>query len=214
MDAANETRRAISASQPSRNRVNKANNQTFAAKRNREMLHRLGTALRHNPEADLATLLPSSYSKKLQTYKSKASPTSYADIQKLIGNRNGLSATLVDLLAKSKVIYKSTWAASVMVFQISDAVIVKVTSASTSATTEHHSLAYLQDHLPSFPAPRPHGLVRVGNFHLLFMSLIPGRDLEHVWPELNDAQKLNISSQIDELLSELRLLPPLSGAAW
>ncbi|KAI1358211.1 kinase-like domain-containing protein, partial [Xylaria arbuscula] len=241
MDGTNATQRVTSASQPSRNRVNKANNQTFAAKWNREMLHRLGTALRQNPETDLATLLPPSYSRKLETYKTSSlgaptqqpskplfhhddlrsrlratDPTTIlfeptANLQKLIGNRNDLSATLVDLLTKSKVIYRSTWAASVMVFQISDTIIVKVTSESTSATTEYHSLAYIQSHLPSFPAPKPHGLVRLGNFHLLFMSLIPGQDLERVWPELNDAQKQDISSQIDELLSGLRSLS-LSGA--
>ncbi|KAK5632414.1 hypothetical protein RRF57_008128 [Xylaria bambusicola] len=72
---------------------------------------------------------------------------------------------------------------------------------------EYHSLAYLQKKLPSFPAPNPHGLIHMGIFHLLFMSLIPGRDLEHVWPELNDAQKQGISRQIDNLLSNLRSLP-------
>ncbi|KAF2970799.1 hypothetical protein GQX73_g2729 [Xylaria multiplex] len=93
-----------------------------------------------------------------------------------------------------------------MVFQLNDVMIVKVNKTRMSAITEYNSLAYIQDHLPSFPAPKPYGLVRLGNFHLLFMSLIPGQDLEHVWPELNDAQKQNISPQIDELLSELRSL--------
>ncbi|KAI0399465.1 kinase-like domain-containing protein [Xylaria palmicola] len=241
MHTTNPTTRVVSTSQPPLNRVVKANNQTAAAKWNRQMLKRLGTALSQNPEVDLAALLPISYSDKLQMHKTSSlsaftqppSKPSYpnddlrsclgasdpitilfeptANLQELIGNRSDLSATLVDLLAESKVIYKGIWALSVMVLQINDGMIVKVTNESTSATTEYHSLAYIQSHLPSFPAPKPHGLVRLGRFHLLFMSLIPGQDLEHAWPELNDAQKQNVSSQIDELLLELRSLPP-SGA--
>lgn len=121
----------------------------------------------------------------------------------LLCDQNSIPQRLVDLLAESKVIYKS---ASVGVFRVSEDIVVKITAASF-ATTEHASLVYLQEHLRSFPAPRPYGLVRMGAFYLLFTSFVPGIDLEKAWTELEDSQKRDISVQLDELLRELRLLP-------
>lgn len=96
----------------------------------------------------------------------------------------GLSVGLVSLLAASEVIYESAWGAAVMVFRISDATVVKVKRNEESVITEHRSLSFLEQHLPGFPAPKPHGVVRLGSFYLLFTSFVSGFTLEQVWSKL------------------------------
>jgi hypothetical protein len=66
------------------------------------------------------------------------------------------------------------------------------------------------------PAPRPHGLVKIGNFYLIFMTFISGLDLEEAWPQFEDHQKQEISGHLAIILSDLRSLPfpenqPLGG---
>lgn len=119
------------------------------------------------------------------------------------------------LLAESEVLYESAWAASVMVFRVSESIVVKITEEQY-ARTEYRSLSYLQEHLATFPAPKPHGLVRIGVFCLLFTAFVPGLDLEKAWPQLGETQKHTISRHLDALFSELRSLPfpdnmPLGG---
>ncbi|TKW50215.1 hypothetical protein CTA1_12426 [Colletotrichum tanaceti] len=103
-----------------------------------------------------------------------------------------------------------------MVFRLSENIVVKATGDEGSALTEHRSLSYLQKHLPDFPVPKPHGVVRLNKFYLLFTSFIPGLTLETVWSQLNTAEKHAVSSQLETLLSTLRSLPhpentPLGG---
>jgi hypothetical protein len=112
----------------------------------------------------------------------------------------------VTLVEKGEVIF--TWASSVKVARISERIVVKFGHEEDVIMTEHHRLVYLQKHLPSFPAPRPHGVVRVSRHRfLLFTTFIPGANLEKVWPELDDIQKRNVSAQLSTLVSSLRSLP-------
>ncbi|KAF9877453.1 hypothetical protein CkaCkLH20_05153 [Colletotrichum karsti] len=139
-----------------------------------------------------------------------------AEVEELFRPYEDLSAGLVSLLSESDVLYESSWAASVMVFRLSENIVVKITGDKTSPVNEHQSLGYLQQHLPAFPAPRPHGVIRHNKHTLLFTSLVPGITLEKMWPQLDKAGKHNISSQLDTLLSTLRSLPhpedaPLGG---
>ena len=102
-----------------------------------------------------------------------------------------------------------------MVFRVSDGIVAKVT-LEEHITTEYRTLPYLQEHLPRFPMPRLHGVIRIGRYGLLFTSFISGIDLEKVWPQLDDVQKRSISTQVDKLLIDLRSLPfppntPLGG---
>lgn len=95
----------------------------------------------------------------------------------LLPDSNNLSTAIIDLLANSKVLFEGACAASVMVLQVSDNIAVKITSEKYS-TTELASSKYLQDHIPTFPAPQPHGLIQLGHYNLLFTTLIPGLNLE------------------------------------
>jgi hypothetical protein len=64
------------ADMPSRSRVLKPNRKTPAAQWNARMLRGLEDALKKNPEADIATLLPPRYSQKLQSLRRPGNPTS------------------------------------------------------------------------------------------------------------------------------------------
>ena len=102
-----------------------------------------------------------------------------------------------------------------MAFRVSDSLAAKVT-LEQHILAEYPTLEYLKRHLPAFPAPKLHGVIRIGLYGVLFTTFIPGLDLEKAWPRLDDAEKRSISSQLDTLLSELRLLPfptdtPLGG---
>ncbi|KAH7120129.1 kinase-like domain-containing protein [Dactylonectria estremocensis] len=218
----------------SKSRVRKVGYQTTAAKWNMAMYRKLGVALRKDPEADLIDLLSSTYSKQLRSYKSR---TPSQQIPETIGNKDlrsrlattnpctviyelsaevqdllrssNLSEALIKLLHQSDILYGTNCATS-MVLKISTTIAVKITHA--EAITEYHSLSHLQEHLPTFPAPRPHGLLRFCGFNFLFMTFVPGIDLEKAWPQLDETQKAAISSQLDALFSELRSLPLSDGA--
>ncbi|KAK4151714.1 kinase-like domain-containing protein [Chaetomidium leptoderma] len=220
-------------SQPAKNRVVKTNRTTVAARWNIKVLRGLEVSLRKDPEANLSDLLSSTYPEQLKSFKeldirpSKGprplpshdirsrlhggDPTTIVrelspELLALLGDFEHLSEAVIDLLDESEVLYKSAWAASCMVFRISDTITAKVT-IEKHITTEYCTLPYLQEHLPQFPAPRLHGVVQIGRYGLLFTSFIPGLDLEKVWPQLNDPEKRAISAQLDKLLNELRTLP-------
>ena len=59
----------------------------------------------------------------------------------------------------------------------------------------HESLKYLQQHLPTFPAPVPHGVVRLGRFCLLFTGFMPGLGLEKTWSRLDAASLVLFGGQ-------------------
>ncbi|RTE75362.1 hypothetical protein BHE90_010183 [Fusarium euwallaceae] len=196
---------------PAKSRVRKAISRTPAAQWNRTILKQLQTILERNPEVDLQSCFKPTLNVKDQvTIVTELS----TEVAALLQPAPSLSETLVNLLENGELLYEGA-AASVMVFKVNENIAVKVTSKA-SATTEQRSLLYLREHLPNFPAPRPHGLVSLGISYLLFTTFIPGRDLEKVWPQLNHSEKQVISDQLESLFLQLRSLPcpvntPLGG---
>ncbi|KAG6292773.1 hypothetical protein E4U46_008279 [Claviceps purpurea] len=212
-------------------RVNKTNQKTVSARYNLTVLRGLEAMLLKEPEADISTALSSAYSKKLQWFKDldyishSHIPPSLSDhdirhrldenepvttifplsteVEDLCRDYASISEAIIGLLDNSEVLYESPWAASVMVFRINENIVVKAGHEGFSIT-EHQTLTYLQEHMPEFPAPSPHGLLRLGIHCFLFTSYIPGMNLEDAWPELDCSQKQDISRQIDLLFSKLR----------
>ncbi|KAG5946034.1 hypothetical protein E4U59_004698 [Claviceps monticola] len=163
------------AHQPPKTRVNKTNQKT--------------------PEADISIALSSAYSKKLQWFKDRdfihiAPSLPDHDIRRRL-NRNepvttifplstevedlcrdyaSISEAIIGLLDNGEVLYESQWAASVMVFRISENIVVKAGHEGFSIT-EHQTLTYLQEHIPEFPAPRPYGLLCLGIHCFLSFSV-------------------------------------------
>ena len=117
-----------------------------------------------------------------------------------------LPEAILSLLAKSEIIFTGLHATIVTVFRVSDTVALKFTSRA-SAISESRTLHYLEMNLPDFPAPRPHGLIQLGRYYLMFTTFMGSHNLEEVWPQLDDVQKRSISTQLDSVMSQLRSLP-------
>jgi len=129
-----------------------------------------------------------------------------AELETLLEDRgSSLSGAILNLVEKGEVLY--TWASLVKVVRISEKLIVKFHHDENATATEYHSLLYLQEHMPSFPAPKPHGVVRCDGLFLLFTTFIPGTTLAKVWLQLDDNQKRSVSAHLDTLFSSLRSLP-------
>ncbi|KAG4430264.1 hypothetical protein IFR05_014260 [Cadophora sp. M221] len=225
-------------------RVLKVNRKTPAAQWNRRMLKTLSLALEKDPEADLLSVLPNVYSKTLaglregksnlpkKTYQPDflqrdtrsllqesdtatiLSPLS-DEVTELLTKDDNLSRAIIELLGQGEVLFQYPHGFSTMVLRVSEAIVVKVVR-DVDNTTEYTSMQYLRDQKSSIPAPRPHGLVKMNKFSLIFMTFISGVDLEEAWSHLEDHQKRDISGQLDVILSDLRSLPfpknqPLGG---
>ena len=126
-----------------------------------------------------------------------------AELEGLLGTYDDFSKAIVDLLLEGDVLFQDPAGASF--FRLGDSLAVKVTGK--DAVTEHASLSYLEEHISTFPAPRPHGLVCLDSSYLLFMTYIPGLTLEEVWPQLQDSDKQALSDQLNAMFRELRSLP-------
>jgi aminoglycoside phosphotransferase len=127
-----------------------------------------------------------------------------AEARGIFSHQLDLSEGLHAVLSHSQTIFDCLGITAV--FRVSETIAVKITKEDI-AMNEHRSLSLLQRSLPDFPAPRPHGLIRSGKLYCLFMSFIPGVDLEHAWPTLSSNQKESISKQLDRLFIDLRSLP-------
>ncbi|EXK80873.1 hypothetical protein FOQG_14645 [Fusarium oxysporum f. sp. raphani 54005] len=218
-----------------KSRVSKAQSQSTAAQWNMAQYHKLGIALKKDPEASIVDLLSRSYPKQLKSLKDSSSsrctqnahlPTGDArsrlvatepctilrnlstEVQELL-NSGSLSEALLEVLNQGDILFQT---ACVMVLKIGESIVVKMTQADT--LTEYHSLCYLQQHLPTFPAPRPHGLLQFNGYNFLFMAFIPGIDLEKAWPQLGDDEKQAVSGDLDELFSLLRSIPFSNGTPF
>ena len=96
------------------------------------------------------------------------------------------------------------------VFKCSDEVVAKVISGSFDST-EYTSMQYLHKYAPDIPAPRPHGLVNIGNFWAMFMTYIPSITLEEAWPSLYHEQKVSVQHQLNDILTRMREIKQLDG---
>ncbi|KAJ4312188.1 hypothetical protein N0V84_010054 [Fusarium piperis] len=213
-------------------RVQKPPPRSQAARWNRTMLKLLESDLKKDPEIDISKIFGKTYSDKLRFLKEKSpiqpplrrrgvrlefntkdEVTVIADLspdlENLLQPGTSLSESLVDLLDNGECLHESL-AGYIVVFKLSPDIVAKV-ATEDSVTTEHRSLVYLQQHLPTFPAPRSHGVVRFGNYHIIFSTFIPGSDLESVWPQLNGDQKQNISDQLETYFRQLRSIPCPAG---
>jgi hypothetical protein len=72
--------------------------------------------------------------------------------------------------------------------------------------TEYTSMQYLAEHAPDIPAPKPHGFIKLGTTHVIFMTLIPSITLEKVWDNLTDRNKTSIQHELNEIFLKLRKL--------
>jgi Phosphotransferase enzyme family len=98
------------------------------------------------------------------------------------------------------------------VFKCGDDIVAKVVRMGALDTTEYTAIQYLARHAPDFPAPKPHGLVTLGKYTVIFMSYIPSMTLEEAWPSMTHDQKASVQSQLDDIFQKLRQLKQPDGS--
>ena len=101
------------------------------------------------------------------------------DVRALLSPSLSLPDAIASLLAESEIIFTGLLATIVTVFRVSDTIALKVTSRN-SAVSESRTLQYLETNLLDFPAPRPHGLIQLGRFYLLFTTFMGSENLNEV----------------------------------
>lgn len=127
-------------------------------------------------------------------------------------SKNGyLSLALSEVLHSAKVLFKSETDHNHFVARCSEQIAVKATS--TVDSTEYETLKFLETRSPAILAPVPHGVIVVGKVWYIFMSFVPGVNLESVWQSLADSQKRSVSRDLDEMLVELHRIPFEHGNA-
>ncbi|KAI2626388.1 kinase-like protein [Xylaria nigripes] len=82
---------------------------------------------------------------------------------------------------------------------------------STSGDLEQiTNLQYIYERAPEVPTPQCLGTISDGRRTYFFMSRVPGRTLESVWPNLSVSAKISIRNQLNSLFRYLRSISPES----
>lgn len=117
-----------------------------------------------------------------------------------------LSRRLLKVLQRSDILWKSAFPHNKMVFKCGPDLVVKAIRK-LKDYTEYTTLQYLEKHMPSIPAPKPLGLIRISGISLIFITYIAETYLKKMWTKLDITQKASIQNQLNEILANLRSLP-------
>ena len=119
----------------------------------------------------------------------------------------GLITKLLSHVLSVKPLWESTTRA---VIEIGEDIVVKV--GRHSSRDEHAILQFVEEHLPTVPAPRALGLITIASTPFSFMSLVAGDTLEKRWPTLSANQKMHTRDELNAVLLTLRTLERPSEA--
>lgn len=108
------------------------------------------------------------------------------------------SQRVLNLLSKCEVIQKGSFPLVRTIFKCSPTAVVKVVKDADDYT-EYTTLQFLDKHGFEIPAPKPLGVLRVGQLSLIFTSYMPGKTLEETWPQMMIDQKLSIMDQLENI---------------
>ncbi|KAK6500448.1 hypothetical protein TWF481_010791 [Arthrobotrys musiformis] len=122
-----------------------------------------------------------------------------------------LLESLTRVIKNGKVLFCTQNARAKYVVKCSEDIIVK-SATLDNKFTEYTTLQYLQEHRPTIPAPRPHGLVVSGGYSYFFMSYVSGVTLDKVWPTLSYSNKLSLQQSLNDLFLDLRQIPHPHGS--
>ncbi|KAJ9312544.1 hypothetical protein DTO271D3_7246 [Paecilomyces variotii] len=114
-----------------------------------------------------------------------------------------LAVSLKKLLWDSPVLWE--FPVRGVVVKCSEEVVAKIITGHRDYT-EYTSMQYLEEKASDIPAPRPHGLIALGPFRVIFMSYIPEITLATVWDGLTPQEKRSIQDQLDVIFVRLRNL--------
>ncbi|GMF78731.1 unnamed protein product [Aspergillus oryzae] len=128
---------------------------------------------------------------------------------KSIDAEQSLIASLKQLIWDSPKIWESSVRG--VVVKCNEDIVAKVITGNKDYT-EYTSMQYLEKQVPDISAPRPHGLIALGPFRIIFMSYIPGQTLAQAWPSLSHKEKISIQHQLDEIFCRLRTIRQDDGS--
>lgn len=109
--------------------------------------------------------------------------------------------TLKTVIRNSHFLWSGT-AGGRFIAKLNENIAVRVTGGEQA--NHHAAYQFLAEHAPDIPAPRPHGLIHLGNLSVMFFSYIPGITLEKAWSTLSHQQKTSISNQLDRIFARVR----------
>lgn len=93
-----------------------------------------------------------------------------------------------------------------LLLKCNDKLVAKIIRANDDSA-DYPSFSYISEHAPEIPAVRPHGLVNVDNFRILFMTNFPSMSLRSAWLRLTNEHKSSIQQQLNEIFLNIRSLP-------
>ncbi|KKZ61650.1 hypothetical protein EMCG_03835 [[Emmonsia] crescens] len=91
------------------------------------------------------------------------------------------------------------------VVQLDEQIIVKL--GPNISLIDANMTAHIRKHSADIPVPQPLGTLSLGGKVYSFMSLMEGRPLDKLWPDLSSTDKFSVRDQLDAILEKLRLLP-------
>ncbi|KAH6864818.1 hypothetical protein BKA58DRAFT_423328 [Alternaria rosae] len=206
---------------------------SLAFQLNQMLMRKLQKALEADPEVDLTSKIPSSHaacsgndtpSNRLKIdvssvpddvrhflYEDTSATVLFPLSESVRGliesdhDESSLARSIRKLVERSEVVWTPKFGNHKIVLKCSSGVALKIILKPDNLT-EYTTLQYLEEHKLTIPAPRPHGLIRLGKCFLVFMSLVPGTTLEAVWPELDDVLKRSVQAQLNDIFIEVRSL--------
>jgi aminoglycoside phosphotransferase len=127
---------------------------------------------------------------------------------------DALSLAISGILESATFLFQSASDCHHFVARCGEHLVVKAISDPDS--TEYTMLQFLETTLPVALAPKPHGVISIGDTWYMFMDFIPGVNLATAWPSLTETQKEDLSCELNILLYQLREVPfecgnPLGG---
>ncbi|PIL29391.1 hypothetical protein GSI_09443 [Ganoderma sinense ZZ0214-1] len=181
---------------------------------NTSVLRQISKVLEQDSEADIESVLhkfSASYAAlRRAVHERQVKRTAVQDTLKLREEHESeLSSAIVRRVLSGTVIWAQR---SRAVIQVGENVAVKVTDDLNH--DEYDVLQYLEQHIPSIPAPRPLGLINIGPISLMFMTIIPGDTLETRWQSLSVEAKGRIRRILDDHLATLRRLSLPPGSTF
>ena len=116
-----------------------------------------------------------------------------------------LSLAISRILCSATVLFQSTADCNHFVAHCSEHIVAK--AISTADSTEYTTLKFLETKSPTLLAPKPHGVLAVGKVWYMFMSFIPGVNLETIWQSLEESQKDSLRCDLNKMLLQLHEIP-------
>ena len=121
---------------------------------------------------------------------------------------------IVIALSTAEVLFQAEFDKCRVILRLSNTLVVKIVPTDEDAGAECAALHYLHTHAAELPVPTPLGLLKIEKRDLLFMSYVPGEDIDNIWTSLQPEQKRDLAAQVESFFTSLRALRPAPAQLW